>query len=193
MAVTINADTSNGVIITPDTSGEIKLQSAGTDIATVNSSGITMASGKAVSGGEIIQNAGPAFSAYASSTTTCSNGTFTKVNYNTEYFDIGSCYDSSNSRFTPNVAGYYQINANTFINDTMGSNTLIAIGKNGSEWQRGSGGITSTPLYYTASALIYCNGTTDYIEVFQYQSSGTTKNLWTGGVAQFNGYLARAV
>jgi len=46
MAVTINADTSNGLVMTPDTSGEIKLQSAGADIATVTSSGITMASGK---------------------------------------------------------------------------------------------------------------------------------------------------
>ena len=46
MAVTINADTSNGLVMTPDTSGEIKLQSAGADIATVDSSGITMASGK---------------------------------------------------------------------------------------------------------------------------------------------------
>ena len=50
MAVTINADTSSGLVMTPDTSGEIKLQSAGTDIATVTSSGITMASGKSVSG-----------------------------------------------------------------------------------------------------------------------------------------------
>ena len=46
MASTINADTTNGVVVTSDTSGEIKLQSAGADIATVNSSGITLATGK---------------------------------------------------------------------------------------------------------------------------------------------------
>ena len=46
MASTINSDTSNGLILTPDTSGEIKLQSAGADIATVNSSGITLATSK---------------------------------------------------------------------------------------------------------------------------------------------------
>lgn len=46
MASTINADTSNGLVLTPDTSGEIKLQAGGADIATVTSSGITMASGK---------------------------------------------------------------------------------------------------------------------------------------------------
>jgi len=46
MSVLINADTSDGLKFTSDTSGEIKLQSNGTDIATVDSSGITMASGK---------------------------------------------------------------------------------------------------------------------------------------------------
>ncbi len=46
MAVTINADTTNGLVMTPDTSGKIKLQSAGADIATVDSNGITLATGK---------------------------------------------------------------------------------------------------------------------------------------------------
>jgi len=46
MSVNINADTTNGLVLTSDTTGEIKLQSAGADIATVDSSGITMASGK---------------------------------------------------------------------------------------------------------------------------------------------------
>ena len=46
MANIINADTSNGLKLTSDTSGEIKLQSAGADIATVSSTGIAMAAGK---------------------------------------------------------------------------------------------------------------------------------------------------
>jgi hypothetical protein len=40
MSVLINADTSDGLKLTSDTSGEIKLQSAGTDIATVTANGI---------------------------------------------------------------------------------------------------------------------------------------------------------
>ena len=48
MSTIINADTSDGLKFTSDTSGEIKLQSGGTDIATVSSTGIAMASGKAV-------------------------------------------------------------------------------------------------------------------------------------------------
>jgi hypothetical protein len=41
MATIINADTSNGLKLTSDTSGEIELQSGGTTKATVNSSGLT--------------------------------------------------------------------------------------------------------------------------------------------------------
>jgi hypothetical protein len=51
MATIINADTSNGLKLTSDTSGEIALQSAGTTIATVSSTGIAMASGKTLTGG----------------------------------------------------------------------------------------------------------------------------------------------
>ena len=45
MATTINADTSNGLVMTPDTSGEIKLQSAGTDIVSVTANGIDVTGG----------------------------------------------------------------------------------------------------------------------------------------------------
>jgi hypothetical protein len=56
MAVTINADTTNGLVMTPDTSGEINLQAGGATIATVDSSGITMASGKGLAAtGHVLQ------------------------------------------------------------------------------------------------------------------------------------------
>ncbi len=55
MSSTINADTTNGVVVTSDTSGEIKLQSAGADIATVSSTGLAMASGKTLTGDAIFK------------------------------------------------------------------------------------------------------------------------------------------
>ena len=48
MASTINSDTSNGLILTPDTTGEIELQSAGTTQAKITSSGLQNASGSAI-------------------------------------------------------------------------------------------------------------------------------------------------
>ena len=53
MSTIINADTSAGLKLTSDTSGEIKLQSAGADIATVSSTGLAMASGKTLTGNAI--------------------------------------------------------------------------------------------------------------------------------------------
>lgn len=41
MAININADTTNGLVITPDTSGEINFQSGGATVAGVNSTGLT--------------------------------------------------------------------------------------------------------------------------------------------------------
>ena len=50
----------------------------------------------------------PAFYAELSSAQTTTDGSATKVNFNTEVFDSGSVYDNStNYRFTPGVAGKY--------------------------------------------------------------------------------------
>lgn len=72
MASTINADVTNGLVLTPDTSGEIKLQAGGADIATVTSSGITMASGKTIAGnvGKVLQVVQARTNATISSTST---------------------------------------------------------------------------------------------------------------------------
>ena len=51
MASTINADTSNGVVITPDTSGELELQSAGVTKAKVTANGLQDANGNSLRGG----------------------------------------------------------------------------------------------------------------------------------------------
>jgi len=194
MATTINADTSNGVIITPDTSGEIKLQSAGADIATVSSTGITMASGK-----NLITTA-PAFSAYmtnGSAGISTGAATFTKIILDTEEFDTASCFDSStNYRFTPTVAGYYQINAAvtyTVAASTAGAGAVIYKNGSGLCWGTASG---TSNMYPTAflSSLIYLNGSTDYIELYIYNGTGATSSTSYGrSYCYMNGYLARAV
>jgi len=194
MATTINADTSNGVIITPDTSGEIKLQSAGADIATVSSTGITMASGK-----NLITTA-PAFSAYmtnGSAGISTGAATFTKIILDTEEFDTASCFDSStNYRFTPTVAGYYQINAAvtyTVAASTAGAGAVIYKNGSGLCWGTASG---TSDMYPTAflSSLIYLNGSTDYIELYIYNGTGATSSTSYGrSYCYMNGFLARAV
>jgi hypothetical protein len=121
-----------------------------------------------------VAGTGPAFSAYKSSNQTgISANTWTKAQLNVEDFDTASCFDNStNYRFTPNVAGYYQINGNVSGNNStayMGT----AIYKNGSlytrTWSDNSQGMTAM-----VSAIIYFNGSTDYVELYGYMSDAGT-------------------
>lgn len=133
---------------------------------------------------------GPAFSAYQSSAQTGLTGNvYVKVQFQTKEFDTASCYDNTtNYRFTPNVAGYYQINA------VIGCNTSInymycAIYKNGSKFKE-AGSQQTYGIATICNALIYLNGSTDYIEI--YVAPSATCNL-VGGSYQtyFQGSLIR--
>ena len=61
---------------------------------------------------QLAANAAPAFSAYGTAYQSLANNTYTKIQYNTKDFDTNSNYDNTtNYRFTPTVAGYYQVTA----------------------------------------------------------------------------------
>jgi len=141
-----------------------------------------------------VAGTGPAFSAYksnSSGTQTITTNVYTKVTFDTEDFDTNNNFASS--RFTPTVAGYYQINAEI----DMGGSGLMIIGifKNGSEFKRGSG-VTAgmSEAYCTVASLIDMNGTTDYLEIYAL-SQGGTGSIYASAVglyAWFNGCLVRS-
>lgn len=153
-------------------------------VLTTNGSG-------ALSWADRMTAAGPAFSAYATTFTNTATSTFTKVVCVTEEFDTASCYDTGLSRFTPNVSGYYQFNGQT---GSGGLNTtLVSLFKNGAEFKRGVQSVGVTVSYVTVSAVIYLNGTTDYVELYWYQASGSTQNnnFAAPHTTYFQGFLAR--
>lgn len=128
---------------------------------------------------------GPAFSVVATVGTSVPTATFTKITFDTEEYDTSTSFASS--RFTPTVAGYYQINA--FVN---GNILLISIYKNGSEFRRGVQFAATAGGAGVASAM-YLNGSTDYVEIYGYQASGSTQTLGGASVSTwFNGNLVRA-
>lgn len=135
-----------------------------------------------------------AFSARKTSAQTFSTAAFTKVLFNVEDFDTGTFYDSATGRFTPNVEGYYQVNA-CVINGSNSGIAMTSIFKNGVEHKRGLQVTQSSPSLLFASgvsALVYCNGTTDYLEIDVYFSAaGVTAD--TGGLTYFDACLVRAV
>mgnify|MGYP003348389678 CR=1 FL=1 len=106
----INASTSGpgGIQMGGDASGNLQLQSAGNTIATISSTGLTMNSGNIVQA----PNAVPAFSAVPNQNQSVTSGSEVKVSLQTKLFDTANAFDNTtNYRFQPTVAGYYQINA----------------------------------------------------------------------------------
>jgi len=135
---------------------------------------------------------GPAFSAYASGATTVPNVTNTKILFAAEEFDTNSNFASS--RFTPTVAGYYQINANIYALNTTGVGQLLLF-KNGVLTLGGPiiPAISALGCLTSFSAVIYANGSTDYFEIYFYQNSGSsTTSVAYQAYTYFQAFLARS-
>jgi len=116
----------------------------------------------------------PAFRAYRNGNQTISAATTTKVAFNAETFDTNNNYDpTTNFRFTPTVAGYYQVNST--VGFTIGAGQIV-IYKNGSTYQTGIEVTFNASLggHIPISDIVYCNGSTDYIEIYIYLTTGTT-------------------
>lgn len=142
-----------------------------------------------------VAGTGPAFSAYQSSAQTVNNSTWTKIALQTEEFDTANSFDNAtNYRFTPNIAGYYQVNGVINFSANATGFRFIHIYKNGSAFKAGqntvSGSVNFTQI--NVSALIYLNGSTDYIEMYANQNSGSNLTTSGNGDVYFQAFLARA-
>jgi hypothetical protein len=151
----------SSIVIQGDTSGSITL--AAPLVAGSNTITLPAATGTAMVSGNM-----PAFSAYRSSSNqSFSTSTWTKVQLNSEEFDTNNCFDSTtNYRFTPTVAGYYQFSGAIAFSGTVGR-SLVSFWKNGAEYKTGID-LSTGVIKLNTSALIYCNGTTDYVELYGY-------------------------
>ena len=144
----------------------------------------------ATTGTAMVSGNMPTYSYYANANQTFANVTFVKLACNTSDWDTtGGMYSNSTYRFTPTVAGYYQFNGQVCWNSAISS--LVGLFKNGSEDKRGTFGQLASP---TVSALIYCNGSTDYVELYAYQASGSSQNNANTSTIYnwFQGVLVRA-
>jgi hypothetical protein len=136
---------------------------------------------------------GPAFGAYANASTSLTSGVQTKLAFQAEIFDTANCFDSTtNYRFTPNVAGYYQISG-TYV--VLGGTTInaIAVYKNGASYASTQVPQTANGGAPCVSVVVYMNGTTDYVELYALQlSGGTLSTFISGQVYQwFSGSMIR--
>tara|TARA_R110000822_G_C15103423_1_gene472153 strand:+ start:33 stop:575 length:543 start_codon:yes stop_codon:yes gene_type:complete len=179
MASIITATTTSGLTQSADNSGVLQLASGTGNLVTVPS----------VTGTAMVSGNMPAFSAYNSSATSLASGTNTQVLFATEDFDTNNNFASS--RFTPTVAGYYQLNSAISIAGGGGATEIIAIiYKNGAVFKSGADGGTAS-FRTVVSSLVYANGTTDYFEIYCYSGAARTTEA-SSSATWFNGTLVRA-
>ena len=179
----------SSVVISGDTSGSITL--AAPAVSGTNTATLPAATGTVMVSGNM-----PAFSAYYSgSSTTNSSNTWTKITFDTEDFDTNNNFASN--RFTPTVAGYYQINivASCAQNGSTTAEVNIAIYKNGTLYKSlRNVSIGGQYVGVTNTAVVYFNGSTDYVEGYIWGQSAMNyygaSNTGSGGAGANNTYIS---
>ena len=131
----------------------------------------------------------PAFAAKISSTQTVSNATETKLAMATEVFDTNGNYDhSTNYRFTPTTSGKYCFVAGLRYSTFVGGRCVIWIRKNGSS-DHGINELYGDNSQSSQSAMttviLEMNGSSDYVEAYTYQQTGSSRPLQEPGTATF--------
>lgn len=137
-------------------------------------------------------NPGPMFKAAGGPSISVPSGVVTGMNF-PEIFDYGDFYNPTNGRYQPGVPGLYFFTSSIYFTTTTGE-TSSSLLKNGDI-------IYSTTFTINGGKSILCsgiialNGTTDYVTVVGYQSSGSTQTTITGrgDIYSFQGYLVRAL
>lgn len=97
-------------------------------------------------------------------------GAWTKMTWSTKEFDTTNGFDTSTGRFTAKVAGYYLITASVYCH--AGSTACLAgVYKNGTYVNDGYTRAANTPAATTY--IVYMNGSTDYVEIWGFNETGT--------------------
>lgn len=119
------------------------------------------------------------------------------VIFNMVEFDTANCFNTSTGAYTPNVAGYYQINASVYyeMNSPPGAYQIYLL-KNGKHAKRGAAASNSASgrnIGLNISAVVLMNGTTDSVQILTIQTTGTTVNLCVdnGTLTWFNAIMIR--
>ncbi len=142
--------------------------------------------------GNNVVGKGATFYAFGSIATTLQANADTRITLNSELWDTDNYFDSTtNYRFTPLIAGYYQLNGAVRADY---SNAILhaKIYKNGSLYSDGTFiNVSNGQQMSHVSSLIYFNGSTDYVDLRAYAASvGST--ITGQSFCYLNGFLARA-
>ena len=136
----------------------------------------------------------PAFMAYnlGVATQSISTSAWTEITiYDTELLDTNSAFNTTTSRFTPQVAGKYVFFASVNYTQVPTSGCFIGITKNGAITGNTSDNFlfqTDNIYGMTGSCILDLNGTTDYVSAYTLHAHGSSRNIGGGTYNSFYGY-----
>ena len=184
MASRINADSSNGLQLVSDSSGEIQIQSSGVTVATANSSGVNVTGNLSVSGR--VQVSTPvSLYAYLPSLISIPNTTVTIVPFTSIGYQYGgSNFNTSTYIYTIPVSGIYSVILNNEMNAANEIHAGIFI--NGSSnaakgladvWVQTGNTVTTVANHSITKSTILNLVAGDTLSFYVYHSSGGARNL----------------
>ena len=127
----------------------------------------------------------PAFSATMTANQSIASSTFTLIQFNSTSgglgFDTASYFNTSTYLYNPKVAGYYQVTGALAGPSTVVGQLACYLYKNGTAFAELAGiANVSGGAEACGTCLIYLNGSTDYIQIYAYQTSGSSANIFSG-------------
>ena len=185
LAATTGTTTNDTLTLPAKTGNIITSADSGTVTGTMLASATVAQSNLATN----VAGNGPAFSVYANASVSLSANTNTKITFGATSFDTASAVSSS--KFQPAVAGYYFIVSSVECLTAGNSYFHCKVYKNGSSYAVGVNFGSSATAGPTSqvSTVVYCNGSTDYIEIYAIAAGASTTS---SSSSTFSGYLARS-
>ena len=141
----------------------------------------------------------PLFRVIRSDYQVLANNTDTVISFDNDSsgssFDTNNFYNTSTYRFTPTIAGYYQLTAQLEFSLNSGNNLFgVMIFKNGAEalrvrrWNDGR----NSNVNINVTGIVAFNGSSDYAQAYGWQNSGGNISIIQGsGRTFFEGHYIR--
>jgi hypothetical protein len=170
-----------------DLPGEANITTAAGDVAVFQSTGANTVQciSYVKADGTPVVSAGigtiPVFKVTKSGNQTISTGTYTKVATYNESFDTNS--DFASDRFTPSVAGKYELTCRVNIESLADGSILdLALYKNGATFHSNTEVVgAAANAATTLTAIVDADGSSDYYEMYVRHDHGDDRTL-SGGV-----------
>lgn len=124
---------------------------------------------------------------YLSTEQSIASSSATKINFDTESYDIGSNWDTSNYRFTAPVTGYYRVHYNaTILNLALNSYMQGYVYVNGSpvtQIKDISSNANADPSVNHSDVVFANSG--EYIEAYVWHDHGSNRDAWANAKGSY--------